>query len=156
MSLQQASHTVPERFSGFFVLLAVFRPKALWTPSRVQATILAWITNQTFIPNIPLPTPPASLELPGPPPHTLNRLDPPILAFSSHFVLLMFLALKPPTPLDPHAPLEAPGPPPRQPWTPLPLKSLPALQGQTLHAFMLRTSFPEMSWTRMRLPCLPS
>ena len=29
-------------------------------------------------------------------------------------------------------------------------------QGQRLRAFMLRTSFPEISWTRMRLPCLPS
>ena len=29
-------------------------------------------------------------------------------------------------------------------------------QAQRLHAFMLCTSFPEISWTRMRLPCLPS
>ena len=29
-------------------------------------------------------------------------------------------------------------------------------QSQRLGAFMLCTSFPEISWTRMRLPCLPS
>ena len=91
MLLRRASHTVPERFSGFFV--AVFLPK-----------------------------------ISGPP------LNPPQ------------------TPLDP---LDNP----RPPWTPCPASNcgFACREISVWRAFyevVLCTSFPKMSWTRMRLPCL--
>ena len=91
---------------------------------------------------------------------------------SNHIVPERFSGL-PPTPLDP--PVDLPGSPrappldnldPLDPPAPPQILDLPALttefgprfmrqQGQRLRAFMLCTSFPEISWTRMRLPCLP-